>query len=254
MPWFSNSDLSLQQEELHAAGANGILQSAGAPTISGCEYSFPVADFESAIVLAATFTDVVLGVLPQAQTIFATDAGQETALIALIGSIIAQEGEQVGYFRYVQEKVPSAAPFLTGDSPQFAFTALQMFIVPGSCPAAINAIGTVGGVATFQPLTVESTPGPVNSTVTYSVPGTVASGSNSLVYLSGQNLPLTVPICNVRSVNGLSYFDADFPFQASVAQFAKGLTIAAVVEGTGSFANSSAVAAATLFGPGLIEV
>lgn len=215
---------------------------------------FPVADFESAIALAATFTDIVLGVLPQAQTTFANDAGQETSLISLIGSIIAQEGEQVGFYRYVQEKVPSAAPFLTGEAPQFAFTALQMFIVPGSCPAAINAIGTVGGVATFQPLTVESKPGPVNCTVTYSVPGTVDAGSNSLVYLSGQNLPLTVPIGNVRSVNGMTYFDADFPFQAAVGQFAKGLTIAAVVEGTGSFMNSSAVAAATMYGPGLIEV
>lgn len=92
----------------------------------------------------------------------------------------------------------------------------------------------------------------VNSTVTYSVPGTVDPSTNSLVYLSGQNLPVTVPISAVNSVEGMSYFNASFPFQMG---FAKGLTVAAVVKGTGmEFANSTEVAAATLYGPGIIEV
>lgn len=210
---------------------------------------FPVSDYISAVALAATFTDVVLGVLPLAQTNFAVDDAQETGLIEIVGSIIAQEGEQDGFYRSVQGKVPSAAPFLTTEAPAFAFTALQMFIVPGSCPANIAAI-TAGGIATFKPITVVSTPAPVNSTITYSVPGTVSASANSLVYLSGQNLPVTVPIANVNSMGGATTFTADFPFALG---FAKGLTIAAVVNGSGQFANSSAVAAATAFGPGLIE-
>lgn len=195
-----------------------------------------------------------MGVLPQAQLTFATDGGDELSLIPVLGSIIGQEGKQDGWFRVVQGKNPSAAPFLTGDAPQFAFTALQSFIVPGSCPADIHAIGTVGGVATFKPLNVLSTLGPVNSTAMFSAPGPVYEGTNSVVYISGQNVPLMVPITNVTSKGGLSYFEAEFPFQAQVGQFSKGLTIAAVVKGSGPFYTLSAVAEATVYGPGLIEV
>lgn len=48
---------------------NGILQSGGQPEIQPCEYQFPVATFLDAIALAATFTDVVLGTLPEARTL-----------------------------------------------------------------------------------------------------------------------------------------------------------------------------------------
>ena len=82
------------QEELHAAGANAILASAGKTTIQPCSYQFPVSSFESAIALAQTFTDVVLGVLPQAQTTFASDGGDELGLVALLGAIIGQEAQQ----------------------------------------------------------------------------------------------------------------------------------------------------------------
>lgn len=221
--------------------------SAGIQPIQPCTYTFPVTTFESAIALAATFTDVVLGVLPQAQTVFANDAGDETALIALLGSIIAQEGEQDGWYRSVQKKTPSAAPFLTGEAPQFAYTALLNFIVPGSCPSTDQI-----DIPTFGPLTVVTTPTAADSTLTYSVPGTVSPEANSLVYLSGQNLPVTVPISNVYSQGGLSYFCAEFPFAAG---FARGLTIAALVTGSGvSFDTAAEVAAVTLYGPGLIEV
>jgi uncharacterized membrane protein len=46
--------------------------------------------------LAETFTEVVLGVLPVAQSIFVADGGDEDGLVPIVGSIIAQEGEQVG--------------------------------------------------------------------------------------------------------------------------------------------------------------
>ena len=46
-------------------------------------------------------------------------------------------------------------------------------------------------------------------------------------------------------------FVAPFPWEDG---FADGLTIAALVNGTGTFASNDAVAAATVFGPGLIEV
>jgi len=105
---------------LHAIGANAILAAAGQTQVAPCQYIFPVNTYEKAIALANTFTDVVLGVLPQAQTLFAKDGGQELGYVNLLGSILGQEAEQNGWFRTVQKKVPSAAPFLTTEGPSFA--------------------------------------------------------------------------------------------------------------------------------------
>jgi len=71
------------QEELHFLGANGILASAGQDQIQPCQYVFPVDNFDDAIRLASTFTDVVLGTLQDAQINFATDGDAE--LVPLIG-------------------------------------------------------------------------------------------------------------------------------------------------------------------------
>lgn len=224
---------------------------AGQMTITPCEYMFPVATFADAIALAQTFTDVVLGTLPEAQAAFAADGGDESPLVPLFGSVIAQEGEQNGFYRYVQKKTASAAPFLTGGSPSFAFTALQMFIVPGSCPQDIAAIAGAG-LKTFGPLEVITTPEAMNMTLEFAAPGDVGPDTNSIVYISGQNVPVTVPISTVTSIDGYSHFTASFPFESG---FAHGLTIAALVNSAGeTFASNDAVAAATLFGPGLIEV
>lgn len=233
---------------MHAAGVNGILTNANQTAIKPCEYQFPVTNFTQAIVLAQTFTDIVLGTLPEAQAIFAADAGDESPLVPLFGSVLAQEGEQVGFYRFAQSKTPSAAPFLTGGSPSFAFTAIQMFIVPGSCPQPLSNIN----LTTFGPLTVVTTPEAKSMTLEFAVPGAVSPAANSIVYLSGANLPVTVPISNVSSVAGKSAFTASFPFASG---FANGLTIAALVKGAGqTFKSNDAVAAATVYGPGLIEV
>ena len=240
----------VNQEQVHAYGLNAILTNAKATPIQPCKYQFPVDNFDDAIALAQTFTDVVLGVLPVAQTVWAEDAGQETALVKIFGSIIAQEGEQNGFYRYLQDKVASAAPLLTGGGPQFAYTAVSQFIVPGSCPN-IDVIG----ISAFPGLTVETTPKAENSTQLFSVNGTnVTATSASVVYISGQNLPVSVPISNVNvdKTAGKTYFFAELPYAAG---FARGLTIGALVSGTNhTFANVSEVAAKTLAGPALIEI
>ena len=84
------------QEELHALGANGILASAGATPIQPCEYVFPSTDFDTAINFARTFTDVVLGTLQDVQNGLAVNG--DDSLVALVGSIIGQEGEQVSVY------------------------------------------------------------------------------------------------------------------------------------------------------------
>lgn len=236
-----------QQEEVHVLSANGVLAHANKTTIQPCQYTFPVTNFKSAIALAQTFTDVVLGTLPVAQNLFAADGGDEAALVPVVGSIIGQEGEQNGYYRSLQKKVASAAPLLTGGAPQFAYTAISQFIVPGSCPN-INVIG----LTPFPALNLESKPKAKNSTLCYSIVGTVSVANVTLVYISGQNLPVSVPISNVTVTGGKSTFEAPFPYDSG---FNRGLTIGALVGGAGKVFNSTAeVAAATFFGPALIEV
>lgn len=237
----------LQQEQVHALAANGVLANAKAETIQPCQYSFAVDNFDDAISLAQTFTEVVLGVLPVAQGLFAADGGDEVGLVPIVGSIIGQEGEQVGYYRSIQNKVASSAPLLTGGAPQFAFTAISQFIIPGSCPN-LEAIG----LTAFPALTITSTPEAMNSTQQFSIEGgNITEGGNSIAYISGQNLPIVVPISNVTTNGSMTTFSAAFPYDAG---FARGLTLGALVKGSGPFNSSSDVAAATLNGPALIEV
>jgi len=238
-----------QQETEHALTANGALAKANATQIQPCNYTVPVSSFNDSILLAQTFTDVVLGTLPEAQALFAADGGQESALVPLFGSVIGQEGEQVGWFRTLQIKIPSAAPFLTGGNPAFAFSALSQFIVPGSCPN-INVLG----MTAFPPLTLVTAPKDQNSTAAFSITRTVfaQAGNSSIVYLSGQNLPVSVPITGVAVKGNTTTFSASFPFDEG---FARGLTIAALVKGTsGNFSSAAAVANATIAGPALIEI
>jgi hypothetical protein len=224
-----------------------VLSRSNNEEIQPCQYDFPVDNFDDAIKFAQTFTDVVLGVLPLAQTQFAADGGDESVLIPVVGSMIAQEGEQNGLYRYLQKKVAAAAPMLTGGAPQLAYSAISQFIVPGSCPN-IDIIG----LKAFPPLTLETVPEAKNSTELFSVEGHVTARNASMVYLSGQNVPVTVPISNINTQGGRTFFFAPFPYDSS---FARGLTIGILVSGSKPVFNTSAeAAAATIYGPALIEV
>ncbi|KAL8943581.1 MAG: hypothetical protein Q9211_000935 [Gyalolechia sp. 1 TL-2023] len=238
----------VNQEELHSIGANAILAGAKQAPIEPCQYDFPVSNFKEAILLAQTVTDIALGTVPVVQSLFASNGGEEIRNVPLLGSILGQEGEQDGFFRYVQGKTPSAAPFLTGGSLSFAFTALHDYIVPDSCPKPLSSID----LPKFVPLNVVTKASAKNMTLVYTVDGPVDCERQSVVYLSGQNSPLAVPIsCPVHAEGGLTWFKADFPFESG---FANGLTIAAVVTSTENLSSADAVAEATVYGPGLIEV
>jgi hypothetical protein len=250
------------QEELHALNANGALSHFGVSPIQPCEYNFPVSDFTSAIALASTFTDVVLGTLQDVASLLATDG--DDGLIRGIVSVVGQEGEQNGFYRNLLGKIPSELPFLTTSTREFAFSALnQNFVVPGSCPN----IGEIS-LPIFQPLIVDTQNiQPKSQTLQFSVtvdsaqggwkrgmPGTAAAddySSLSVVYINQQNLPVVEPITGV-SINGdIVTFYAQFPFDQFLMN---GLTITAVTNSAGPFASADAVAKATLFGPGLIEI
>lgn len=244
----------LAQEKLHALGVNAILANAGQKTIGQCKYQSPVSNFVEAAALAATFTDLVLGTLQGAQTTFATNGGQQgQELVGLFGSIIGNEAEQNGAYRLIQKKTPSSAPFLTASVGAFAFNAVdQLFIVPNSCSASSNVSAI--GAPTFKKLSLSKnqTAKASNSTLSFDTTySQVSKGNNYIAYISGQNAPVVRPLETVTKNGNTATVSAHFPFGAG---FSKGLTIAALVKSGGPFADATAVADATVAGPGLIEV
>ncbi|KAK5046585.1 hypothetical protein LTR84_007346 [Exophiala bonariae] len=233
------------QEELHAVNANAILAANNQAAIQPCQYQFPSTTLTGALSFAKTFTDVVLGTLQDVQLHLSTNGAN--GVVPVIGSVIGQEGEQNGFFRASTDLIPSAQPFLTRSSREFAFSALnQAVVVPNSCPNA-NLIG----LPIFAPLTVITSPIAANDqTLQFSVAAAPPAGA-SVVYINGQNTPIVQPISNVNVQNGVATFQAAFPYTENLLN---GLTIAALVNGSGPFADAEAVAKATIAGPGLIEI
>jgi hypothetical protein len=211
---------------------------------------FPTTDFLSAIALADLFTEVVLGTLQSVEAQFATDNNSTRSLVTLVASIIGQEGEQVGGYRMIEGKVPSSAPFLTTSTGELAFNAIaQNFIVPGSCDAVFKTIGipmldtlaVVGDIA-----------GDYNQTITFTTScNHTTAGADFIAYITGQNSPVVVPITDVQVNGDSATFSASLPFANG---FAKGLTIAAIVNTDTGLATAADVTAAAFAGPGLIQV
>jgi hypothetical protein len=251
----------LAQEELHAINANNALTKFDpAGPVLPCQYNFPVDNLDDALELASTFTDVVMGTLQDVATLMGTDG--DAGLIRGIASVIGQEGEQNGFYRTFQNnpKIPSALPFLTASTRDFAFSALnQNFIVPGSCPN-FNTIN----LKVFGALTVETQniqPQVQDIDFSFKIPSTGippawkpdCSGLE-LVFINQQNVPQVAKVkkVNVDTHGGQVTITAIFPFDQ--ADFGNGLTIAAVVLASGDLTTVDGVAAATQFGPGLIEI
>lgn len=237
------------QEQLHLLNANGALKHFNEEPIQPCKYSFPVTDFQSAVALAATFTDLVLGTLQDVNQLFAQNG--DAGLVRGVSSVIGNEAEQDGFFRVVQKKRPSAQPFLTTATRDFAFTAIQSFTIPGSCPN----IATIP-LKTFKPLTVESTNiKAATQSIKFSF-SKADAGLNQwdqlkLVFINGQNLPIVKGFENVQVLEDKVVFEAGFPYDEFQLN---GLTVAAVTQGADYFDNAGKVAEATILGPGLIEI
>ncbi|KAH8700203.1 putative sexual development protein [Talaromyces proteolyticus] len=238
----------LAQEELHVLSANSGLQHFNIASIQPCRYQFPVSDFDSAIALAATFTNLVLGTLQDVVEVFAAE--RDFGLARLIASVIGNEGEQQGWFRIQQGKIPSELPFLTTSALPFAFTAVQQFTVPGSC-LNINEIK----LQTFQPLTIVKTPSTMTGNIIVSWPvskqGTRNQTPFSLTYINQQNLPIVEPLQITSRKENVVYAEALFPYDQYELN---GFTIAAITNSSGPFPNAGSVARSTVFGPGLIMV
>lgn len=246
-----------QQEEQHALGALATLKSANQPVPKPCRYQFPVTTLKEAIGLAETFTALVLGALQDANAIFA-DAGLPE-VVRLISSVIGQEGEQNGLYRVYLDEVPSESPFLTTVPAAFAWSALQLFIVPGSCPQKLNSVH----LPIFPPLTVNGgtianvKPEAQKLRFTadikgYSVVQQYRGNTDLFVtFTTGQQLPYSVKAEKVRwDAGSIVTLEADFPYNKLLAS---GFTHAAITVGEG-FTNVNDVVSKTVAAPAVIQV
>jgi hypothetical protein len=227
---------------------------------SPCQYKFPTTDLKSAITLAATFTSLVLGTLADAEKSF-TDNHDAGGVVRAVASVIGQEGEQNGFYRILLGEIPSEKPFLTTNEGAFAFSALQQFIV--SCPFDVNDIP----ITIFPTIDVLTTATPKDSTLEFQVTltkdevdqhaaltewrtGQYKTEDLFVTYLTGQQVPISVPVGNVMWSGDVLKFDALFPFTENVMD---GLSIAALTNSS-NFADADDVPANTLAAPGLIQV
>ncbi|KAH6659180.1 late sexual development protein [Truncatella angustata] len=240
------------QEELHVISAKDVLKHFNASLVpEPCEYKFPTTDLESALSLAVTFTSVVLGTLADAEKSFA-DNGDAGGVIRQVASIIGQEGEQNGFYRFMLKRKPSDKPFLTTNTGAFAYSALQQFIV--SCPFDVNAIP----IPILPQLQVLTKPEAKDMTLSFAADlsqsglavGDIKEEGLFITYLTGQQIPISEPISNVQGFGSMISFEAKFPYAGNIME---GLSIAALTNSS-KFADADDVPANTLAAPGLIEV
>ncbi|OJJ43544.1 hypothetical protein ASPZODRAFT_145899 [Penicilliopsis zonata CBS 506.65] len=241
------------QEQLHALSANTALKNFNVAEILPCEYNFRVSNLSSALTLASTFTSLVLGTLQDVIEVFAENG--DAALAAQLSSVVGQEGEQQGFYRFQQGKIPSELPFLTVATREFAFNALiQQFIVPGSCPN-INTIN----IPQVGPLNLIAGPDIAQNISTVQFEFTlsgqeeateVAAEELKLAYVNQQNVPIVEDL-QILSIEGQTVLvQAPFPYREYLMN---GLTVAAIVEGK-QFATAQDVSKAMEFGPALIII
>lgn len=226
--------------------ANNGLQEFKVRPVQPCKYDFPVSNYNEAINLASTITDLVLGTLQDAVERFTL--GNDAGLARLVTAVVGQEGEQDGWYRSQQRKIPSQLPFLTTSDLSFAFTAVQSFTVPGSCPNIRDI-----PLKTHQPLFVLTQPiaKTQNISIAWTPDPTIKEPEKLwLTYINQQNLPIVVPL-RIVSMADRVVAEAVFPYTENLLN---GLTIAVVTISGGPFPNADAVARATAFGPGLIIV
>jgi hypothetical protein len=222
-----------------------------------CKYQFPTSNIYEAIALAERFTDLVLGTLQDAAQTLARNG--DPGPVRGITSSLGQEGQQEGFYRILLSKKPSEKPFLTTNVAAFAFSAIQQFIVPGSCPFPLSNIK----LPIFPPVTVLSGLGGINveardQHLAFRVDLTGVSAADShigrsdlwITYFSGQLLPISSPIVNVKWNGRIATFEAEFPFSANEMV---GLSVASLTTKS-KFASPGEVVAATLAAPGLIQV
>ncbi|KAK4213773.1 hypothetical protein QBC37DRAFT_315755 [Rhypophila decipiens] len=249
----------LAQEKLHAINAANSLKKFETFVPQPCEYRFPSTTTKQAIQLAELFTALVLGTLQDVAFLAAKNGDAGT--VRGVTSSLGQEGEQEGFYRILLSKKPSEKPFLTTNVLPFAFSALQQFVVPGSCPFPLKDIP----LPIFPILNVLTGSGEsaIESRDQYLTFKTDLSGVEAakkyyngngeglyITYFSGQLVPFSVPIQNVKWSGETVTFDALLPYAENQMD---GLSVASLTTNN-TFAAPGDVPNFTLAAPGLIQV
>ncbi|RDW78839.1 putative sexual development protein (LsdA) [Aspergillus mulundensis] len=237
----------LAQDELHALTANNALQHFGIPAIEPCRYYFPVTNLEEAIALATTFTAHSLAALQDITERFA--ANGDSSLARIMTGIIGNKGAQQGAFRIYQDKYPSELPTLTTTDVDFAFTWSNSFALPNTCPN----LGDIK-LRIFEPLNIVTRP----EARTHKIQVTWTHGPDEskesllwVAYINQHNVPIVAPVQVVSCDGSKSTAVVVVPYDEFLMN---GLTVMAVVNRRGPFANAEAVARATVYGPALFIV
>ncbi|KAF4465673.1 late sexual development [Fusarium albosuccineum] len=248
------------QEELHAINAINVLKHFNVTAPMPCKYHFPVNNLQDAFALAESFTMLVVGTLQDVSQTLAQNG--DNGVVRAIASVIGQEGEQGGFYRTLLGRVPSEKPFLTTSVGAFAYSYIyNNFVVPGSCPFDLSMIN----LPIFAKLDVKDrTMGmdvkAMDQKLTFTADVGAVKGAEKFVggkgdglfltYFSGQLLPISEPITNVKWNKGRITFDAFFPFEENVMQ---GLSVAALTTAN-NFSSPLMVPGATIAAPAIIQV
>lgn len=247
-----------QQEQLHALNAISILQANDAFVPSPCKYQFGSTTLQHAINFAQVFTTIFMGTL---QDIAVSFSRSNPSQVRTMAAMIANEAEQCGYFRHVLEKKPSAHPFPTTSLPEFLFSALNIYTVPGSCPFAMDKIN----ITVFRPFQLDGVGmiKPEDQTLSFTTDmgrDTAAAmgmgyGSNStgsglfVTYLNAQLKPISEPATNLRWNGTVLTVDAKFPYSKYLMT---GLSLAALTT-RGDFSAVDAIPEFTLAAPAVMQ-
>ncbi|KAL4913302.1 hypothetical protein BDW62DRAFT_166889 [Aspergillus aurantiobrunneus] len=235
------------QAQIHALTANDALTHYGVKSVEPCRYTFPVSTFEEAVALATSFTANSLATLQDITERFA--ANGDVALVRVMAGIIGNKGTQQGWLRVYQNKYPSEVPILTTSDVDFAFAWAQTFTVPTTCPSIADI-----KLRTFAPLEIVTPAEPRTHKVQIAWNHGAEDNKDKLLwlaYINQQNAPIVVPIQVVVCEDTKSIAEAVIPYDEFLLN---GLTVAAVVNRRGPFANAAAVAQATVYGPALFIV
>lgn len=206
-----------------------------------------MSSLDDAIEFAALFTSINLGTLQEIAQIFAQSG--DDAIIPDLTSIIGQEGEQEAFYRMLQDKFPSELPFLTGGNRDLTFTAIQRFVVPGSCSSQDDI-----HLSTFPPLNLITTPIPETARIRFSyATETYCTDNGTLfaVFINQQNPPVVEAIMVDGFANGTVTAKALFPYSENEMN---GLTIMTLTNSSGPFKDPAAVARFTQYGPAFFIV
>ncbi|KAF2993627.1 hypothetical protein E8E14_000294 [Neopestalotiopsis sp. 37M] len=270
------------QEQMHAYNANDAVRyfTDGAHMFP-CTYEFPVSTFAQAVDFAQTFTDMYIGLLANIQQRTATNLGSDAnSIVYVLAQALGQEGQQSGWFRSLRQIPPSAEPFLTTSTREFALSWMQHWIVPGSCPNMDFIPLRVLPELTLTAVSIGDASHSGN--VTLVAPGAVDPDSQSLAFVNGALVPTVVPF-RVRqtspcaaaypagrvmanrdgqsvvaalgreaSENCIASTEifADMPYAHNVMH---GLVLMTVVNNSDVFITPQDVADKTVFGPALLE-